>query len=191
MTQYLRPCLTTEKKLLRGTVATIDAPAAFDPAWKADGIDEARPKGHSLGDRAWWLYQLVRRASLAWWETETGMTPAALLAWARKSDWKDALLAGWAEAQAVQRRVEWAEAFLGTRLPSHGPLTVFDLLGTLPPALRQQHFLRLLTADSSTAALSGILDGFLRGWPLDAPLLAPDTAVNATAFAPTPNSAPP
>lgn len=182
MKQYLQPCLKAEKKLLRGQVVTVEAPAAFDPAWKADGLEAARPKGHHLGDRAWWLYQLVRRAPLAWWESQTGMSPVELLAWARKSDWKDALLDGWAEAQAAQRRVEWAEAFLNAPAAVHGPLTVFDLLETLPPSIRERHFLRLLVTASSISAINGVLDGFLRGWPLDAPTITPETAAKVVKF---------
>jgi hypothetical protein len=182
MAQHLQSCLKAEKKLLRGAVVTVEAPAAFVPAWKADGLEANRPKGHRLGDRAWWLYQLVRSAPLAWWESQTGMSPVELLAWARKSDWKDALLDGWAEAQAAQRRVEWAEAFLNAPGPGHGPLNVFDLLETLPPPVREQHFLRLLVAASSIAAINGVLDGFLRGWPLDAPPLTPETATKVVKF---------
>lgn len=177
MAGRLAPLLKSEKKLLRGTTLTLEAPAAFDPAWKADLIEEAKPKGLSLGDRAWWLFQIVRWVPLAWWETQTAMNPSGCLAWAQKSDWKDALLQGWAEAQAAQRRVEWAEAFLGISLPANGSLTVFDLLDTLPPSLRESHFLRLLTDnDPKMIALSTLVDRFLKGLPFDAPMLSPAVA---------------
>lgn len=130
-----------------------------------------------MGERAWWLYQIVQRVPLAWWEGQTGMNPAECLAWAQKSDWKDALLQGWAEAQAAQRRVEWAEAFLGIVLPPNGPLTAFDLLETLPPALREVHFLKLFTEnDAKMIAHSTIIDRYLKALPLDAPMLSPATA---------------
>lgn len=174
---YVAPLLKSEKKLLRGTVITLEAPAAYDAAWKADLIEEAKPKGHGMGERAWWLYQIVQRVPLSWWEAQTGMKPAECLAWAQKSDWKDELLQGWAEAQAAQRRVEWAEAFLGIALPPNGPLTVFDLLETLPPALREAHFLKLFTEnDAKLIAHSTILDRYLKALPLDAPMLSPATA---------------
>jgi hypothetical protein len=171
---HLSPFLKSEKKLLRGTVFTIEAPTAYDAAWKADLIEEAKPKGHSLGERAWWLFQIVRQTPLSWWKAQTDQTPAELLAWAQKSDWKDALLLGWTEAQAVQRNIEWAEAFLD--LPSHS-LNVFDLFETLPPAQRETHFLRLITnSDMKTSSLSTLMDRFMRILPLDAPMLSPVTA---------------
>lgn len=177
MAERLLPLLRSEKKFLRGTVVTLEAPAAYDSAWKADLIEETKPKGLSMGDRAWWLWQLVRGTPLMWWETQTEMKPADLLAWAQKSDWKDALLQGWAEAQANQRRVDWAEAFLGTTLPPNGPLTVFDLLETLPPVLREAHFVKLIAdTQPNVVALSSVVDRFLQGLALDAPMLSHATA---------------
>lgn len=173
MADHLAPLLKSEKKFLRGTTITLEAPAAFDAAWKADLIEEAKPKGLSMGERAWWLFQIVRSVPLSWWGAQTGMNPTECIAWAQKTDWKDALLQGWAEAQAAQRRVEWAEAFLGISLPPNGPLTVFDLLETLPPALRETHFLRLLADnDAKMIAYSTLLDRFIKGLPFDAPMLS-------------------
>ncbi|WP_395739996.1 DUF5691 domain-containing protein [Prosthecobacter sp.] len=170
-------CLKSEKKLLRGTVHTLEAPAAYDAGWKSDLIEESKPKHLSMGERAWWLLQIVRQTPLQWWVTQTGMTPAECLAWAQKSDWKDVLLLGWAEAQAVQHRAEWAEAFLGTNLPSNGPLTFFDLLETLPPEKREEHFLKLLTDNNANVvAFSTVVDRFTRGLPLGTPMLSPAVA---------------
>lgn len=177
MGAHLTPLLKSEKKFLRGTAITLEAPAAFDAAWKADLIEEAKPKTTSLGERAWWLFQIVRQTPLSWWETQTGMNPAECLAWAQKSDWKDALLLGWAEAQAAQRRIEWAQAFLDISLPPNGPLTVFDLLETLPPAMREVPFLKLLTDnDTKIIATSTSVDCFIRNLPFDAPMLTPAIA---------------
>lgn len=177
MAERAAQCLKSEKKLLRGTVFTLEAPATYDAGWKADLIEEAKPKHLSMGERAWWLLQIVRQVPLRWWETQTGMTPAECLAWAQKSDWKDVLLLGWAEAQAVQRRVEWAEAFLGTNLPPNGPLTFFDLLETLPAEKREAHFLKLLTDNNANVvAFSTVVDRFTRGLPYGVPMLSPATA---------------
>lgn len=73
MAAHLAPFLKSEKKLLRGTVVTLEAPNAFDAAWKADLIEEARPKGLGMGERAWWLYQIVRCVPLVWWEAQIGI----------------------------------------------------------------------------------------------------------------------
>ena len=41
----------------------LDAPEAFLPEWKADALEETKPKGEKLGQRAWWLYQIVASGS--------------------------------------------------------------------------------------------------------------------------------
>lgn len=180
MAGLVAPLLKVEKKLLRGTVITLEAPVFFDPAWKTDLIEEAKPKGLGLGDRAWWLFQMVRHTSLSWWETETGMSPADCLRWAQKLDWKEALLLGWAEAQAMQRRMEWAEAFLDFPLPSNGPLSVFDLLETLPLRQREVHFLNLLAGNHKTSfATSTLLDRFIKTLSFEEGTLTSGTAGKA------------
>jgi len=170
MVARLQPCLSLEKKFLRGTAITLEPPAAYSPEWKTDLIEEAKPKGLAMGERAWWLLQIVRATPLSWWETQTSLSPAELIDWARKSDWSEALLQGWATAQAQQRSVEWAEAFLSTEVPPGSSLNVLDLLATLPLPLREKHFLRLFTSTDARQAssLSTLLDRFIESIPLDA-----------------------
>lgn len=134
---WLAPLLTQERVLLSKRW-TLDAPQAADPDWAAAGIDAARPQNDALGERAWWLYQLVRQMPLSWWREHTGMDPAALLAWAAKSDWKEALHRGWLE-RIHRDDGDWAAAMLdapGRAFHGHHA----DLLGLLPPAQRVRHW---------------------------------------------------
>ena len=178
MTARLLPCITMEKKFLRGTAITLEAPPVYAPEWKSDLIEEAKPKGMAMGERAWWLFQILRAVPLQWWEAHTSMKPAELITWAQKSDWKDALLQGWAAAQALQKRVPWAEAFLATEIPAGTALNPLDLLETLPLPLRETHFLRLLSTVPAKQGLSSgaLLERFLASIPLDAPLLSVETS---------------
>lgn len=180
MTQRLLPCLTLEKKFLRDTVITLEAPAAYVAEWKEDLIEEAKPKHSSLGERAWWLLQIVRAVPLAWWETHTSLSPADLIAWAQKSDWKDVLIQGWTAAQGLQKRASWAEAFLALRNGTGGSPDVFDLLETLPLPVREKYFLELLQRTASSAQAqnysstsSHVLDRFMAGIPLEVTALSP------------------
>ncbi|MDX2019437.1 MAG: DUF5691 domain-containing protein [Deltaproteobacteria bacterium] len=178
MAARLEPCLMMEKKFLRGTVITLEPPAVFVAEWKADLIEEAKPKGLEMGERAWWLLQLVRAVPLKWWEEKTSLKPIELIEWAKKSDWSEALLQGWAAAQSLQQRVEWAEAFLSTQIPQGSSLNVLDLLITLPLAIREKHFLRLLSAADAKqpGSMSALLNRFIDSIPLDSPSLSVDTA---------------
>lgn len=176
MAARLEACLTIEKKLIRGTVITIQPPAVYAPDWRADLIEEVKPKGISMGDRAWWLLQIVRAVPLRWWETRTLLRPAELIEWAKKTDWSDALLQGWAHAQSLQRTPEWAEAFLGTQIPPGSSLNHFDLIANLPLSLREKHFLRLITSGETNQSASVVLDRLIQSIPFDGGMLSAGTA---------------
>ncbi|WPH20244.1 DUF5691 domain-containing protein [Variovorax paradoxus] len=120
----------------------LQAPEAADPRWKDDAIDPARPTHDSLGERAWWLYQLVRQMPLAWWTARTGMAPAALLDWAANGDWKDALLRGWNEAALATLDADWCDAMLDRSRNQRA--WTGQLLALLPRGRRERHWLREL-----------------------------------------------
>ena len=150
----LQPCLekpATLKSLL-GAKWKIDAPQAASDDWKADGLEAERPKNDSLGERAWWLYQLARQVPLAWWESHTGMTPAALLQWAAKTDWNTALARAWLDVLRAAPDTAWCQAFL-----DHWPgktlrETPAAVLALLPPAQREPYWMQTLQQVSAAKA---------------------------------------
>jgi hypothetical protein len=143
MTTRLTACLRRERKLLR-QVWLIEPPESFGADWKADVVEESRAKGESLGDRAWWLYQLARAVPLAWWEATMGMEPGALVVWAKESDWGEALFRAWGEALQRQPEARWAAAFLDAPKLKGLPLDAFDLIACLPVAEGERRWLHLL-----------------------------------------------
>jgi hypothetical protein len=124
----------------------IEPPVAEDAAWKAHGIELQRPRHDALGERGWWLCQLVRLTPLAFWTGRTGLSPADLIAWARGTDWKEALLRGWREAaQALPEsadalgagEVDWLIALLAGREAAGGsPVEQAALRHRLPLSAR-------------------------------------------------------
>jgi len=150
----LQPCLekpATLKSLL-GAKWKIDAPQAAADDWKADGLEAERPKNESLGERAWWLYQLARQVPLAWWVAHTGMTPAALLQWAAKTDWNTALARAWLDVLRAAPDTAWCQAFL-----DHWPgktlrETPAAVLALLPPAQREPYWMQTLQQVSAGKA---------------------------------------
>ena len=141
--------LKPERVLLRKRWL-IDAPDVVGSDWKADNVDPARPKHESLGERAWWLYQLVRQVPLGWWTQHTGMTPVELLRWADDTDWTEALLRGWRDVLLAATEAAWCEALLESwpaKLLRDDPATVLALL---PTAARERHWQRQLR-DGSVA----------------------------------------
>jgi hypothetical protein len=166
----LAPLVGRERAGLR-TRWRIEAPDAFPDAWKADQVDPARPAHESLGERAWWLHQLVRQVPLAWWTARTGLDPAALVAWAADTDWAEALVRGWRDVLLAAPDEAWADAFL-----DRWPETLRDdpatILALLPPARRERHWLRQLEAGSPPlpALVARILAACPPGDSLSVPL---------------------
>lgn len=131
---------------------TIDAPADAPP--DADGIDPVRPKHESLGDRAWWLYQLLRQVPLGWWPRHTGLSPAELLPWALATDWSEAIVRAWRDLLSNDPPVDWCEALLDhwpAKLLRDDPASVLALL---PPARRERHLERQLRGGTVSLAVS-------------------------------------
>ena len=147
----LEPLLKQERVLLRKRWV-IDAPPAAGADWNDDNLDAARPKNESLGERAWWLCQLVRQVPLSWWTRHTGMTAAELNAWAGETDWREALWRGWRDVLHRAPDASWCEAFLD-RWPSTLPAGDRDaVLSLLPPAARERHWQQQLIASSASIA---------------------------------------
>ncbi len=141
--------LKQERVLLRQRWV-IDAPSAVGSDWKADNLDPFRPKHESLGERAWWLYQLVRQVPLNWWTQHLGKTPAELLHWADDSDWTEALLRAWRDVLLAAPEQAWCEALLEAwpaKVLRDDPATVLALL---PSHARERHWQRQLR-DGSVA----------------------------------------
>lgn len=134
---WVAPLLTTRRGLL-GKGWNLEAPEAADPGWAAAQVEPTRPQHEPLGERAWWLYQLARQAPLSWWTANTGMSPADLVAWAGKTDWKAALYRAWRE-RVSRAEPEWVEALLAAR-SRDARAAANDLLALLPVAQREKHW---------------------------------------------------
>ncbi|WP_369938231.1 DUF5691 domain-containing protein [Xanthomonas tesorieronis] len=122
--------------LLRRMSWKLEAPSAADAGWTEAAIDSKRPNNDPLGERAWWLYQLARQLPLAWWRHILEKTPAQVLAWARTTDWYDALLRAWLE-RVDAGEPEWVEALIGAE---QRHMSLSDLLAMLPPVQRERHW---------------------------------------------------
>jgi hypothetical protein len=164
----LAPLVVLERGLLRKRWQ-VEAPQAAAEDWKADQIDATRPKNESLGERAWWLYQLVRQVPLAWWPTHTGMGAAELIAWATGTDWAEALLRGWRDVLFATPDADWCDALLD-RWPAPLRENPAQVLALLPPARRERHLLRRLRdgGDTLAATLAQILAACPAGESLSA-----------------------
>jgi hypothetical protein len=141
MQARLQPCITTEKKLFR-THWVATPPQAFPADAAQDGIEEKPPGGIRVGERAWWLRQIAARTPLGWWTAHTSMTPMELVLWAAKTEWKEALLQGLAEAVTLQDTdPAWIHAIINAEvLPAQ---EAAELIGGLDGKEQREAWLKL------------------------------------------------
>jgi len=82
-------------------------PAAFDKTWLRDGIVE---KPHSgVGERAWWMMQIIGSVPPSHWEEQFGLAPAALIAMAEADKFGASLIEGWSRAAQLFDAQPWIE----------------------------------------------------------------------------------
>ena len=84
---------------------TITPPAAIDKQWQRDGIVARAPQG--VGERAWWLMQVMERVPPAHWEERFAAPPAKLIAPVRPKQWEQTLIEGWSHAATRFNDARW------------------------------------------------------------------------------------
>jgi uncharacterized protein DUF5691 len=127
------------KLLRKGSPATIEItlpPGKLDPSWARDGIVE-KPEG-GMGQRQWWLHQVVGFIPTTHWSQEWNLTPQECVAAAASSEeFGDVVLEAWHQAARRHPDPAWVAALLlAAAKEGRGPLTV-ELLGQLPPDARE------------------------------------------------------
>jgi hypothetical protein len=141
MAERARPLLSIQREPGGGWRIEGTLPAACDAAMVRDGIEPKRPAGHRLGERAWWLRQLVAAVPPAAWCAFWGRPAAELAALFARSEAGSGLFEAVSTAAARQADLEWVEALLLERLLRDE--TSVLLVEALPPARRDALALRL------------------------------------------------
>jgi hypothetical protein len=132
----------------RGASIGLLPPESFDPAWERDGIEERPPKG--VGQRAWWLRQIIAGADLAIWTDRTGLTPAGVLDALQGDDFAADAVHALVAAARLARDPEWSVA-LARHLLGQSPVeidTIVPLLAALPHDDAERLALEIAAADS-------------------------------------------
>ncbi len=84
---------------------TIAPPEKFDKAWERDGLVEKPPQG--IGNRAFWLEQIMNLAPPSYWERHLGLTATRLIELAAANEFGEDVLAGWARAAELFGCADW------------------------------------------------------------------------------------
>jgi len=152
---------------LRGRKITVSAPESLDESALRDGIDPRVPMG--IGERAWWLQQIVSITPMSAWQ---GLgTPAELASASVGGGWKPPLRRAWALAAVRTRDAAWASALLENGYGQGGNAdyadrsTAADLFSVLDPAAAEAMAGRFLDdADADTGHVTAVLAALPRPW---------------------------
>ncbi len=143
---------------------TVTLPAAYDPAWARDGIEETPPQG--IGVKGWWLQQLIAGTLLACWENAGQCSSAALVTAIGELDDRDTLLRGWLSATKRQRRDDWLLALLRHGAPARVQPDAAAILADMRPEARERVLLGLCAPDvtQGRAAIPALLQACDHPW---------------------------
>jgi hypothetical protein len=131
----------------QGNTIEVNLPASYEKAWKRDGIDE---KAYGMGEKSWWLQQMLYHVPPELWTQLWQVKPKTLLDIAFKHDFKDMLMRGWAEAMAGNSDQVWLYTVLDdcvVELSSkehHLPYWIHNLFNALVPTIQEQLVLDLM-----------------------------------------------
>ncbi|NJR65120.1 MAG: hypothetical protein HC772_07030 [Leptolyngbyaceae cyanobacterium CRU_2_3] len=92
----------------------ISLPETCDAAMQRDGI-EPKPNTAGIGERAWWLQQIISAAPLQFWQQPDGFV---LGEW-QLGEWQKVVIDGWRLAALRQRNRDWARMLLNGLLPDN------------------------------------------------------------------------
>jgi hypothetical protein len=127
-----------------GKGVDVRLPEACDKAMRRDGIAPKPPAG--VGERAWWLEEVLARAPIAIW-------PPALLDRVRDSEWAPTVHRGLARAAATQRDRAWASAMLDTL---GGEPRDLEIAADLYPLLDSDEIVRRATKAVEAGTVAGL-----------------------------------
>jgi hypothetical protein len=150
MTERARKLVTWKIGLLRSSLE-VNLPEACDPAMLRDGIESKPPAGARIGEKAWWLAQILSIVPPRTWSAAWGKRPAQILDMVRKHEWEDALLLGWTEAAERFTDSDWLEALIGHELRRNGIQRIYELFPRLPAATQENLIITLLQDNPSLA----------------------------------------
>lgn len=136
MTQRLIPLLKVSG-FLRKSIEVI-LPSECTPAMQRDGISEKVPvQFNKMGERAWWLWQMLAVTPTQLWQHRFNLTPQRLVEVATRSEWSDLLLDAWQHAVTLHEEAEMAIA-LADHFSTHNPAQLMHVLEAVPVAYLEE-----------------------------------------------------
>ena len=141
--QRLRPLLKLTGLLRKSIDVTL--PTECTAAMQRDGIQEKVPVHlDKLGQRAWWLRQMVALTAPSLWQSLLNINPQRLIDAAIRSEWSDLLLDAWLDAATLHGDTEMLTA-LADHFSNNNPAKLARSMDALPPSYFAQKILGKLS----------------------------------------------
>lgn len=113
---------------------TVTLPGACDPDMVRDGIEPEPPRKSRMGEKAWWLMQMLSAIPLGFWAETWNATPADLLTAASQDQtWRNLFFEGWTSAAQRQHDPAWIEALVKARFKNITKSEFQEILPLLSP----------------------------------------------------------
>lgn len=175
MARRVLACLAARKRPLRRGVLEVTLPEECDESMRRDGIDPRPPRGETaVGERAWWLAQLLSAAPLTALTEGLGKSPAELLGLEVEGYDPDLLHAALANATVREQDAGWALALLRID-PAAGHRTA-DLIAVLPA----QEWAATVSGVRDTVDPADIVGRLPQPWPANLATMLLDVLRAAT-----------
>jgi hypothetical protein len=138
----------------KGLALRIELPATLDKSGHRDGLEAKPPRGLGVGERTWWLSQMVARTRPAWWTQRFNCGAGDFIAALERTEHGPALIAALADAARLHPDPEWARVLcrwlaLGEEEAANRARHLPGVLSALSPA-EQQPLLEKLLAGPPT-----------------------------------------
>jgi hypothetical protein len=152
MIERVQPLLTLKRKMLGKDKLEVLLPAACDKTMQRDGI-EAKPPHSGIGEKAWWLQQMLGAIPPSFWNQLFEATAEDLMQILPK-DWRDEFLTGWAQAAIRFGDTRWIEALLDYAHENNTVLDQAALVEALPSLRQEAYLIKLLRQAPKLSASS-------------------------------------
>jgi hypothetical protein len=110
MTERAMRLITLGTTMLRRARLDVVLPEAADAAMIRDGITPKPPAGTGVGEKAWWLAQIVGAVPPSAWTAAWSLDADRIVRAVADHEWREPLVAGWLAATERYRDAAWARA---------------------------------------------------------------------------------
>lgn len=149
MIERVQPLISFKSKMLGKGSIEITLPVACDKTMQRDGIELKIPAYTAIGEKAWWLKQMIGAVPASIWSESMGKAPEEILAVIEKSHYRDLLMEGWVKAVERYPDDDWIEALIRELMRKPNPIYLPPLFGLLSNKRREAFALHALQSEKS------------------------------------------